>query len=125
MLKRVTVDGQPKQDEVVSHERAEIEHRVNELRELYRAENPEIVSTPFKEVTKLARDIKARESDPSVMKIKADTSMERARSINHASELLRSSLWRDVTTRIIVFQPYRKSAEIRGLSKKLRLLPSK
>lgn len=124
MPKRVLIDGQSKQDEIVSHERAEIERRMKELKELYRAENPVIVSTDMKEITKLTRDIKTRESDPAVVKIKADTSKDRPRNINHASELLRSSLWRDVTTRIIVFQPYKRSSEIRRLSLKLRLLPA-
>lgn len=112
-----------KEDEIVPHYR--VKDRVKELKKLYREDksDPEIVTAPLKDLTKLERDIKAKESEPPIIRIKLDTVENQAISISYVSDLLRSSLWRDVSTRVIVFESYAKSAELRELDKKVRLLP--
>jgi HD superfamily phosphohydrolase len=125
MPKRVKVGDKDKEDEIVPHYR--LRDRIKELKKLYKDDRlePDIVTAPLKEMTKLERDIKTKESDPHIIRIKPDTVESQAISISYVSDLLRSSLWRDVSTRVIVFQPYAKSAEERHLAKKVALLPHK
>lgn len=125
MPKRVEVCGVSKEDEIVPHYR--VKDREKELRKLYKNDmaDPEIVTAPLKELTKLERDIKSKEGTPHILRIRPDTIENQAISVSYISDLLRSSLWRDVSTRMIVFQSYEKSAELRELTKKAELLPRK
>ena len=125
MPKRVEIGGVSKEDEIVPHYR--VKDRAKELKKLYKDQltDPEIVTAPLKELTKLERDIKTKEGAPHILRIRPDTIENQAISVSYISDLLRSSLWRDVSTRMIVFQPYEKSAELRGLAKKVELLPRK
>ena len=125
MPKRVEIGDVSKEDEIVPHYR--VKDRAKELKKLYKDQltDPEIVTAPLKELTKLERDIKTKEGAPHILRIRPDTIENQAISVSYISDLLRSSLWRDVSTRMIVFQPYEKSAELRGLAKKVELLPRK
>ena len=99
----------------------ELDKRLQELDDLHnrnpKADKKLIFFKRLQRLTKLPRDNNT--TDNSSIMLKSDSPGAKPKSINLASDILKSNAWREIKSRVFVFESFQISADDRNLSNKI------